>query len=74
MVAQWIGDLIGKMHVYGVTAKELSAYMGYNPKYVSAVLNGKRSPRKAEETFSAALEGLILERKTAGDTQQAEGR
>ncbi len=62
MVAQWIGDLIGKMHVNGVTAKELSAYMGYNPKYVSAVLNGKRSPRKAEETFSKALEELILER------------
>ena len=67
MVAQWIGDLIGKMHVYGITAKELSEYMGYSPKYVSTIFNGKRSPKKAEETFSAALEALILEHKARNE-------
>ena len=65
MVAQWIGDLIGKMHVYGITAKELSEYMGYSPKYVSTIFNGKRSPKNAEAMFTEALDRLILEREHA---------
>lgn len=39
MPAQWTGELVGKMHNAGVTAKQLAAEMGKNPKYVSQVLN-----------------------------------
>ena len=35
MPAQWTGELVGKMHNAGVTAKQLAAEMGKNPKYVS---------------------------------------
>lgn len=62
MLAQWIGDLVGKMHIYGITSKELSDQLGYNPKYVSTVLNGKRAPKNAQETFTNALD-LIIEDK-----------
>lgn len=65
MIAQWTGDVIGKMHIYGITAKELANYLGYNPRYVSAVFNGKRCPKKAEIIFREAVEAMVKERQKA---------
>lgn len=59
MPAQWTADIVGKMHMAGVTAKELAAFLQYNPKYVSAVLNGKREPKNAERIFRQGLDELI---------------
>lgn len=58
MPAQWTGEIIGELHVNGITAKQLSAQLGYNPKYVSAILNGKKSPKGAEEKFRQAVREL----------------
>ena len=58
MPAQWTGELAGKMHNAGVTVKQLAAELGKNPKYVSGVLNGHYSPKKAEQEFNAAFERL----------------
>lgn len=55
MPAQWTGELVGRMHNAGVTAKQLAAAMGKNPKYVSQVLNGHYSPKKAEVEFNEAF-------------------
>ena len=62
MPAQWTGRLIGEMHVAGVTAKQLAAEAGWHEKYLSAVLNGHREPKNAEETLRAALARLIEEK------------
>lgn len=62
MLAQWTGEVVGKMHIHGATAKELARHLGYHEKYVSAVLNGKRSPEGAEAGFKAALDELIASR------------
>ena len=62
MPAQWTGCLIGEMHVAGVTAKQLAEAVGWHEKYLSAVLNGHREPKKAEETLRAALARLIEEK------------
>lgn len=59
MPAQWTGALIGKMHIHSITIKELSDYMGRNPKYVSTILNGRCQPAHAEERFTKALDELI---------------
>ena len=40
MLAQWTADIIGKMHLNNITAKQLAAAIGWNPKYLSRVLNG----------------------------------
>lgn len=69
MPAQWTGRVVGKMHVRGITAKELAAHLGYNEKYVSMVLNGKRSPKDAEARFTHALDELI----TLREQQKKEG-
>jgi transcriptional regulator with XRE-family HTH domain len=59
MPAQWTGEIIGDLHLHHLTAKQLSEQLGYNPKYVSAVLNGHRNPKNAEQTFRKALNELI---------------
>ena len=59
MPAQWTGLLVDRMHNAGVTSKQLAEEMGKNPKYVSQVLNGHYSPKKAESEFNAALDAII---------------
>lgn len=61
MPAQWTGELLGKMHTYGITAKQLAAQLGYHPKYVSTVMNGHKEPKGAEQRFNVALDELIRE-------------
>jgi AraC-like DNA-binding protein len=63
MPEQWTAEIIGEMHLNHITAKELSAQLGYNPKYVSTVLNGHRKPKKAEQTFREALNELIHQKQ-----------
>ena len=61
MPAQWTADVIGKMHLNGITGKQLAAMVGWNPKYLSQVLNGHENPRGAEMKVRTALDELIAE-------------
>lgn len=58
MPAQWTAEIIGEMHLAGVTARQLAAEMGWHDKYLSAVMNGHREPKGAEEKVRAALARL----------------
>ena len=58
MPAQWTADLLGEMHLLGVTSKQLAAEAGWHEKYLSAVLNGHREPKGAEEKLREALERI----------------
>lgn len=60
MPAQWTGDLIGEMHIRGVTMKQLAAEVGWHEKYLSVVMNGHKEPKGAEEKLRAALERLSV--------------
>lgn len=62
MPAQWTAELLGEMHLAGVTAKRLAAEAGWHEKYLSAVLNGHREPKNAEQTLRAALARLVEEK------------
>lgn len=59
MPEQWSAQIVGRMHLYGITAKQLAAEVGWHDKYLSAVLNGHRTPRGAEAALTEALERLI---------------
>ncbi|MBW7573881.1 helix-turn-helix domain-containing protein [Caproiciproducens faecalis] len=63
MPEQWTAEIIGEMHLNGITAKQLAAQLGYNPKYVSAVLNGHRSPKKAKQAFRESLKELVQQKQ-----------
>ena len=62
MPAQWTADVIGELHVHGMRQKDLAAHLGYHPKYVSAIINGHKTPKNAEAKFRAALDELIAEK------------
>lgn len=59
MPAQWTAELIGEMHLRKITSTQLAGALGYHPKYISAVLNGHREPKGAEQKFRDALQMLI---------------
>ena len=59
MPAQWTADVIGKMHIYGITAKALAKEIGWHEKYLSAIMNGHKEPKGAEVTCKEALQRLI---------------
>ena len=59
MLAQWIGDLVGQMHKWKITMKQLADHLGVSREYVSMVLNGHREPAGAEAKFRAAVDEII---------------
>jgi len=63
MPAQWTATLLGEMHLSGITAVQLAAEAGWNPKYLSAVLNGHREPKNAERTLRGALNRILAGQK-----------
>lgn len=62
MPAQWTADVLGQMHLNGITQRQLADHMGYTFEYVSKVLKGRREPQGAERKFRAAVAELIAER------------
>ena len=59
MLAQWEVEFFGKKRANKIKDCDLAKELGWHPKYLSAVLNGKRTPKGAEEKLSAALDALI---------------
>jgi transcriptional regulator with XRE-family HTH domain len=59
MLAQWIGDLIGRMHLNRVTITQLSEELGVTREYMSMILNGHREPQGIAERANAALDNII---------------
>lgn len=69
MLAQWMTDLFGKMRANKIKDSELAEEVGWHPKYLSAVLNGHKSPKGAEMKLTSALE-RILEQRASGVAQE----
>lgn len=65
MPAQWTGDVIRQMHLNHITAKKLASEIGWNPKYLSFILNGHANPKDAKQKVNVALNRLIQERATS---------
>ena len=58
----WIETAIGKMHINKITQIELADYLGVTNDYVSMILNGRRSPKGAEERILTAIDEIIASR------------
>ena len=56
---EWTGEIVGAMHVNKITAKQLADEIGWDAKYLSAILNGHRTPVNAEKQVRAALARLL---------------
>lgn len=62
MPAQWTGEIAGAMHVGQISKKQLAAFMGVTPEYVSMVLGGHREPAGAEDRFRQAVRNMLAQR------------
>ena len=58
MTAQAAADIVGEMHLKGVTAKRLAESLGWHPKYLSRVINRHVDPPGAEEKIRNALKSI----------------
>ena len=69
MPAKWTAEIVGTLHLHGITAKQLAGAMGWNPKYLSQVLNGRKTPAKAEGKVRKALDELLSRQEPATETE-----
>lgn len=58
MTAQAAANIVGEMHLRGVTAKKLAEELGWHPKYLSRVINCHVNPPGAEEKIKSALKTI----------------
>ena len=64
MLENWIADAVGKAFTNNINHKEIAEKAGYNPRYLSAILNQKRNPANAEARIMSAIDEIIRERKS----------
>lgn len=55
MSAQWIAEIIGKMHIHNITQKQLAEHLKITPQYVNMLLAGKKTSAKAQIMLENAL-------------------
>jgi len=55
---RWIANVVGRMHVGGITGKQLAAASGYTASYLSTVLNGKKGNDDTHRRIEEALRRL----------------
>lgn len=66
MPEKWTGKLIGEMHNYGISRKDLAAELGVSKAYVTMVLNGQRTPPNARERLEVAYAAVLARKKKEG--------
>ena len=59
----WTANLVGKMHLFDITGAELAEKLGVTRAYVSMILSGKRTTRKAQIQFERAVDELVREKE-----------
>ena len=60
---EWTGEVIGIMHNNRVSFQQVADAVGWNVKYLSAILNGRRTPAGAEMMVREALDMILHDRK-----------
>ena len=81
---EWTADVVGRLHRYRIQAKELAARCGYDPAYLSTVMNGRKdfggveAAEKTKERILSTLDQMIEERlkeveEHAGDDAEPVG-
>lgn len=59
MREKWTGEVVGLMHYYNISAKQLAAHMGVTAEYISMVLNGHRAPKGVEDRVRNAIDEIM---------------
>lgn len=67
---EWTADVVGRLHRLRITCESFATECNYNPRYLSAVLNGKKafSSEEAKNTTKERIYAALdrLERNIMG--------
>lgn len=58
MIGEWTAEVVGRMHLAGITGKQLAEECGITNSYLSTVLHGKKGDETTQQRILAALERL----------------
>lgn len=59
----WIANAVGELHINKITHIELAKKLGWTSQYLSAIFNGKRAPKGAQNKIEQAIKELIETQK-----------
>lgn len=60
MAEQWTADIVAKLHLYGITRRELADELGVTAQYVTMVLNGKKKAAAGiEDRMAKAITDIV---------------
>lgn len=62
---KWIATAVGLMHINKITQIQVAKKMGVTNDYINMILNGKMSPKNAEERIMRAINEIISEKGAA---------
>lgn len=60
---KWIATAVGIMHINRITQIQVAKKMGVTNDYVNMILNGKLSPKNAEERIMKVINEIIAEKE-----------
>lgn len=63
MNLSWQAEVFAMMKDNNISRSDLAEAAGVTPEYVSMVLNKRRNPAGAENTFIAAIQKLLTEKE-----------
>ena len=58
MPKEWTADVVGRMHLAGITGKQLADECGFTNSYISTVLHGKKGDDTTQQKILDALARL----------------
>lgn len=73
MPEKWTGDIVGKMHVYEITQRELADELSLSNSYVCLILHSVRHLKDGERQMREAL-NRIIERRYGHEESDESGR
>ena len=56
---QWIGDVVGKMHIHKISQTTVAEKVGIRRDYLNKILNGKEQPKGIKERIEEAVNNII---------------
>lgn len=59
----WAGQLVSKIHINRIKAKDVAREIGICESYLSLILSGRRNPPDMRERAEAAVERILEKRK-----------
>lgn len=59
---QWIADAVGRMHIHKITQTDIANNLGVTREYVSMILRGVKTPKRAKERINRAINEIIAEK------------